>query len=209
MEAGLTKPLIEGAALGLSTGGYCLAGCVPFMLPFFVSEERRWMKDLVILGEFLAGRLVAYLLFGAVFGWAGTAAQTQSPISPRVVGVLLIVTSLALIAFGIARSLPSAGFCGWVLKSRVLRRFPFAVGFLLGINVCPPFLVGVSALVALGSIGRALVFSAGFFLTTTVFLLPVAAASRLSRFASVRDVARAASILTGLYFLFSGISMLF
>ncbi|MEK7477124.1 MAG: sulfite exporter TauE/SafE family protein [Candidatus Coatesbacteria bacterium] len=206
MITGLTRPLLEGAALGLSTGGYCLAGCVPFLLPFFLSEERRWARDLRLMGEFLAGRLVAYLLFGALFGWLGEYARDL--VSPRVVGVLLLVTSAMLIAFGIARSFPSAGLCAAVARSRLLGRFPFVVGFLLGLNVCPPFLVGVSALVALGTVGRALAFSTGFFLTTTLFLLPVAAAARLSRFPSLRDVAQAASVLTGLYFLVRGFVLL-
>jgi len=206
VEAALTKPLLEGAVLGLSTGGYCLAGCVPFLLPFFLSEERRWTRDLVIMGEFLAGRLAAYLLFGALFGWLGEYARDL--VDRRFVGILMVATSAMLVAYGIARSFPAAGFCRAVISSKFLRRFPFVVGFLLGINVCPPFLVGVSALVALGSVGRALVFSAGFFLTTTLFLVPVAAASRLARFAALRDVAQAASILTGLYFLFRGIALL-
>ena len=81
------------------------------------------------------------------------------------------------------------------------------MGFLLGVNVCPPFLLGVSALVALGSVVRALAFSTGFFATTTLFLLPVAAAARLSRFASLRDVAQAASVLTGLYFMARGVAL--
>jgi len=202
---GLTTPLVEGAVLGLSTGGYCLAGCVPFLLPFFLSEERRWTRDVRLMGEFLLGRLVAYLLFGALFGWLGEFARDL--VSPRIVGVLLVVTSVMLVAFGVAKSFPSAGFCAVVTRSRLLRRFPFVVGFLLGINVCPPFLLGVSALVALGSVARALAFSAEFFLTTTLFLLPAAAAARLSRFPSLRDVAQAASILTGLYFLVRGIML--
>jgi len=207
VEAGLTKPLVEGAALGLSTGGYCLAGCVPLLLPYFLSEERRWTRNFAVLGEFLLGRLGAYLLFGALFGWLGEYARDL--VSTRIVGVLLVVTSVMLIAFGVSRSFPSFGFCGRIMRSQLTRRFPLVVGFLLGINVCPPFLVGVSALVALGTVGRALAFSFGFFLTTTAFLVPVAAAARLSRFPSLRDVAQAASILTGLYFLLRGLSLTF
>jgi len=197
--------LIEGFTLGLSTAGFCLAGCVPLLVPFFLSENRKWRGDALVLGEYLAGRLVAYLLFGLAVGWAGE--QGRAWFQGRPAGVLLVVAAGMLLAYALGKNFPDAGLCRRLDRLKALRRYPLVVGFLLGINVCPPFLAGVSVMLAYGSVWRSVVFSAGFFAATTVFMLPFLFSSRLARFVKLAELAQAVALLTGLYFLIQGALM--
>ena len=58
--------LTQGFWLGLSTGPYCFAACAPCLLPYLSAEGRSDLgANLRLLARFLAGRLLAYFLFGA------------------------------------------------------------------------------------------------------------------------------------------------
>lgn len=194
---------IDGVVLGLSSGGFCLVGCVPFLLPYFLSEERKLGKSAFIILEFLGGRLAAYLLFGLIFGIVGEYAKEV--VSARFVGVLMIVTSAMLFIYGFTKNFPEFKFCKIASKSAILKRFPFASGFLLGINICPPFLVGMTVLVSLGNIFFALIFSLGFFLATTLFLLPLVFSPLLAKISKLQEIGQVITLFAGLYFFIQGV----
>jgi len=192
--------------MGLSTAGFCLAGCVPLLVPFFLSEDRKWRGDALVLGEYLVGRLIAYLAFGVAVGWAGERGWDYLQGKPA--GILLIIAAGMLLAYALGKNFPDVGLCRRLDRMKSLRRYPLVVGFLLGINVCPPFLAGVSVMLSYGSVWRSAIFSFGFFAATTVFMLPFLFSSRLAKFVKLAELAQAIALLTGLYFLIQGVLML-
>ncbi|MFH1824821.1 MAG: sulfite exporter TauE/SafE family protein [Candidatus Firestonebacteria bacterium] len=198
-------PFFEGFGLGLSTGGFCLIACVPFLVPYFLSEERKLRNSILVILEFLTGRLMAYLIFGLIFGIVGE--QTKEILDKRIIGILIIITSLILLIYGFTKNFPEIGLCKIAGRSNLIKRFPFISGFLVGINICPPFLVSLSVLISLGSIFSALIFSFGFFLATTLFLWPVIFSSYFSKFTKIQEISQVATLLVGLYFLINGIIM--
>jgi sulfite exporter TauE/SafE len=198
--------LIEGLGLGLATGTYCLVGCVPILAPHYLCEKRDTRHSILMVGEFLLGRLVAYLLFGALIGAVGEGGRNWLAGIPA--AVLTILAGLFLLAGGLIRTFPNSPVCKTVRRWPAIGRVPLLAGFVLGISPCPPFLAAASRLVALGSIPGGVILAGGFFLASSVYLLPVAFASRLTSLKRVQDVARMLAILTGVYFVVRGAAAL-
>ncbi|MFH1847713.1 MAG: sulfite exporter TauE/SafE family protein, partial [Candidatus Omnitrophota bacterium] len=139
------RVITEGFGLGLSTGAYCLGSCLPFFAPYLVSEGRPGIRD-NIYSElmFLSGRLCAYVLFSVVASALGILFEPKVP--PSLASAALLFTSLAMILYALVKNFPAFRICGWAERRLPARRFPFVLGFLVGINICPPFLVGLARL---------------------------------------------------------------
>lgn len=198
--------LAEGFALGLSTGLYCLGACAPLMAPYLLAEAPGMRKNLRLAAEFLAGRLAAYLLFAAAVGWAGE--RWSGAVPPRLLGAGLLLSGLGMLWYAVFRGAPRFGLCLPPAAARPLAAFPFALGFLVGINVCPPFAAGMLRIVSLGGSARAAAYFAAFFAGTTLYMLPFLAAAPLSRFKRLPDIAALASGLCGAWFALLGLSRL-
>ena len=198
-------PALIGKAmlLGLSTGLFCAGFCVPLVGPLLLSDDNRSVRRSASrVGLFLAGRLVAYLLFGLVFGALGGVISHIWGIKAILLPLLYAVLGVLMIVYSAVRSFPHIGFCralgqpvrsGWYIA---------LVGFLAGINLCPPFLLAVTTVMDIGGPLRGALFFLVFFLATSVYLLPLFFAGLVSRFASVRFAGRATAVLAGLYFLY-------
>jgi len=205
----VTKALL----LGLSTGLFCAGFCVPLVGPLLLSDEpvRRppifnpqssVLRSASRVLLFLAGRLVAYLLFGLVFGALGGILSRVWGIKAVLLPLLYATLGVLMIVYALVQSFPHIGFCralgqpvrsGWYIA---------LVGFLAGINLCPPFLLAVTTVMDIGGPLRGALFFFVFFLATSVYLLPLFFAGLVSRFASVRFAGRVAAVLAGLYFLY-------
>ena len=216
-------PALLGKALllGLSTGLFCAGFCVPLVGPLLLADDRglprlsaeenrgctrpdlgrsfRRSASRVLL--FLAGRLVAYLLFGLVFGALGGILSRMWGIKAVLLPLLYAVLGVLMIVYAVVQSFPHVGFCrtfgrpvrsGWYIT---------LVGFLAGINLCPPFLLAITMVMDIGGALRGALFFLVFFLATSVYLLPLFFAGLVSRFSSVRFAGRAAAVLAGLHFL--------
>ena len=189
--------------LGLSTGLFCAGFCVPLVGPLLLADENRSVRrsaSRVLL--FLAGRLVAYLLFGLVFGALGGILSRMWGIKAVLLPLLYGVLGVLMIVYAVVQSFPHIGLCrslgqpvrsGWYIA---------CVGFLAGINLCPPFLLAVTTVMDIGGPLRGVLFFLVFFLATSVYLLPLFFAGLVSRFSSVRFAGRVAAVLAGLYFLY-------
>jgi len=209
--------------LGLSTGLFCAGFCVPLVGPLLLaddtglarlsSEENRactqpssggrriWRSASRVL-LFLAGRLVAYLLFGLVFGALGGILSRVWGIKTVLLPLLYAVLGVLMIVYALVQSFPHVGFCralgqpvrsGWYIA---------LVGFLAGINLCPPFLLAVTTVMDIGGPLPGALFFLVFFLATSVYLLPLFFAGLVSRFSSVRFAGRVTAVIAGLYFLY-------
>jgi len=85
---------IEGLTLGFTNNLFCAATCAPAILAVFLVQQE---KPLVPAVKFMAGRLAAYLLFGALSGAAGV--YFEGRINPRIFSVFIIILSLFLLVF--------------------------------------------------------------------------------------------------------------
>jgi len=194
--------LSEGFVLGLSTGFYCLAACLPALLPYLLSEgDRRWGKNSAIFLEFLAGRFCAYLLFALISTFIGKAYKPYLPVWAA--PAAMVLTSLAMLSFLFhSRQGRSAG-C-FVPAGPFLKRIPLALGFMTGINICPPFVAAFVRLVEIADISSGMVYFAGFFTATSVFLLPALAATPLIN-ARLKGIGRMTLFIAGLWYLVLGL----
>ncbi len=189
--------------LGLSTGLFCAGFCVPLVAPLLLADEKGGMRRSASrIALFLAGRLAAYLLFGVVFGALGGALNRLWGFKAILLPVLYAGLGVLMIAYAIVQSFPHVGLCRAVSPGMRSGWYLALVGFLAGINICPPFLLAVTTVMDLGGALKGGLFFLVFFLATSVYLLPLFFAGLVSRFAAVRFAARFSAAVAGLYFIF-------
>jgi sulfite exporter TauE/SafE len=201
--------IVKALLLGLSTGLFCIGFCLPLVGPVLLGREKTKLTDTAsLLGLFLAGRLVAYLLFGVVFGLVGATLTRVWLVRTYLLPAVYLLLGLLMILYGLATSMPHLGVCR-VLNPR-LRSPGFlpVLGFLAGINLCPPFLLAITAVVGLGGAFRGLLFFFVFFVATSIYLLPLIFAGLASRFASIRFAGRVSAVVAGGYFIYLGLTIL-
>ncbi len=194
------KPLIEGLALGLSTGTVCFVTCAPIYLPWMMAEQRNIWKSLLRLMEISAGRFVAYILFGALAGYFGSNIEPLSRDLFTGVSYILLSVFLLLNVFRTHREGKSCRIPGVVTVSKSA----FLLGLFTGINFCPSFLIALSSAVNLGGVVSGMEVFLGFFFGTSLFLLPLALSSYLSILKEVKVLARIASVLIAIWFIYQG-----
>ena len=196
----MIRILLEGWLLGLSTGPYCLGACAPFLVPFLLAEGAGTLRrNVALVSEFLLGRLVAYLAFGAAVGWGG---ETLKPhLSQHLASAALVVTSAVMILYAVVKGLPQWKLCALTARRLPMRRVPFLLGVLIGINVCPPFLVAMARIIQLGGAATGAVFFLWFFAGTTLLTVPLLVVSPFTRSQRAQRIGTLAAILIGAWFL--------
>ncbi len=195
----------EGFLLGLSTGFYCLASCLPLLAPYMLAEGGgTWKPNLLIFLRFAGGRLAAYALFALLATLAGRAGRYALPgwaVPASLLACGLLMTALALLRTaggGKALCALERGL------SPALKRLPLAMGFATGINICPPFAAGFLRLVGLADLPKGFAYFGGFFVSTTLFLTPVLLGTPwLGRRAN--EIGRLTLLVAGLWFCLLGL----
>lgn len=190
--------VIQPLLTGLSVGGFCLTYCFPFMGVFFAAEERSSKKNFLVLLEFLTGRLAGYLCFGLLVGYLGEKFEPRwlrlaTDISFMVLSLVLLFYLLGLIR--------EKGFCS---EPKFLKdRGPALMGFFMGINLCPPFLLSVVYVFKQQSALYGMFYFALFFLASSLYFLPVMFVGLASRAKEFRAMARASGFLVaGIFFIY-------
>ncbi|MBI5622154.1 MAG: sulfite exporter TauE/SafE family protein [Elusimicrobia bacterium] len=201
----MTALLLEGLGLGLSTGAYCAAACVPVLAPYLLAEEKGFTRDLLVVGKFLLGRLAAYLLFAIAAGLAGSA---LGPLPAWLSGASLLACGALLLGYSLVRGLPGLDLCARLSGNPAFKGAPFLLGFLVGVNPCPPFVAGLARLLTVGSVAGCAAYFTAFFVGTTVYVLPVLLAVPLKAAERLRSAAGMAAGLCGLWFCGLGLSRL-
>jgi len=193
--------------LGLSTGIFCLGTCAPVMAPFMLSEERSAYKDkLRPFLLFTAGRFLAYVLIGALAGWTGGLAGNA--LTRSLAGISLILLALLMVIYGLTTGFPQLRICTMITPYLRGIRAPFAAGLLMGVNLCPPFLIAAADVFVTGSAFGGAAFFMVFFAATTVFLVPFIFLGYLSYLPAVRAVGRLSSLIVGAMYFFMGLNSL-
>jgi sulfite exporter TauE/SafE len=191
------QPLLAGLSMGL----FCATSCLPFIAPYLVAERRGAKATAGTLMQFILGRLGGYVLFGAVFGYLGERLSGMAFNLFTIVSLVLLSILLILYAVGLMKS--SWSVCGMSAWPR--RRIPLLMGFLMGVNICPPFLMSIAYVFTLHSMARGIVYFLVFFAATTLYFLPLFFLGFLSKLNEFRAVARVSAVLVGLLFTIYGI----
>nr|WP_321467477.1 sulfite exporter TauE/SafE family protein [uncultured Desulfobulbus sp.] len=188
-----------GLLLGLATGPSCLASCAPVVVPVLLcttapSVHRRFAWPM--LSSLLFGRLLAYILVGALAGVSGRSLQV---INADLVPWLSLVLALILLAHGLG--LLRNFMCCTVGRLGGFAS-PFILGVLTGLSLCPPFVVAVSWVWGqeMGPLPGMLFFFA-FFGGTSMYLLPLGFGGYLAQGPSFVRLGRLLSVCSGLFFL--------
>ncbi|MCP4714838.1 MAG: sulfite exporter TauE/SafE family protein [Deltaproteobacteria bacterium] len=203
----MTAAMLEGLMLGVGSGGACLAECMPFLLPYLLmGAERGHAGSFRLFAQFMAGRLVAYLLFGLLAGSAGR--SLQGLITPAIAGGLLMAAAAVLLVAGAAAGRPQLGFCRFVQKKGIAGHMPFVTGFVLGINICPPFAAALLRVIQLQGIATGLGYFGMLFLGSSLYMLPLPALSGFVRSTLFQRLGRNLSLLVGGWFMLQGVMYL-
>ncbi|MBI4669416.1 MAG: sulfite exporter TauE/SafE family protein [Elusimicrobia bacterium] len=190
----------EGFALGLSTGAYCLGACAPLLVPYMLGEGKStWKANGFILMEFMAGRLLAYILFAVIVSFIGI--HFSNFISPRLIRLAMGLSGLLMIIYAMGRNFSQPTLCRRALNSPALTRFPLILGFSIGINICPPFAAGMTRLIEMGSILFGIFYFLSFFTGTSLYVLPLILVTPWLKYERLVSAGRLCSFFSGIWFL--------
>ncbi len=193
--------LAEGVGLGLATGISCLASCGPIYLTYLLSEQRSSRQSLVTILMLNLGRFLSYAAFGAIMGLLGGSIPSSIRIPLAFSGYILFSVYMVL---SVIRVNKTCGGCD-IPKWMKLTKSPILLGILTGFSVCPAFLIALtSAFDTSGALNGAMLFT-GFFLGTTVYMLPFAIVGLFSKKKWLNSVAKYAAIFVAVYFGILGI----
>jgi len=215
---------MQGLLLGLANGVTCLATCAPALAPLFLGEGRGVRRNWVLLGQFLAGRFLGYLLFG-LLAWATGQWIVRDPLARGVIfGAAYVLLAAILLGYGIKAFWPArptlhtgldVRLAHWVncpvsIKDarswlrKVPALLPIGMGFFTGLNLCPPFLLAFASAAYAPSILESLLYFALFFVGTTVFFVPAPFLGALNRRTELQTVGKMAAVLVSFYYLYLG-----
>lgn len=197
--------------LGLATGPVCLASCGSIVLPWMLVQPREIATHLRQLLLFLVARLAGYLVFATAVWLVGASLTRTWGGRGWIPGAIQLLLALALLAYA----------AGWPHPRCLAAKRPAALvhlgpapqprssgalvlGFLTGINLCPPFLVAGIRAAQLASLQGALLFFLFFFIGTAVWFAPFLSLSFVRRSPEFVLVARLAAILLACWYGFSG-----
>ncbi len=205
---------VEAVLLGLSVGLVCVASCGAVLIPWLVVQQRGVVATAWLLGQVLAGRLAGYLLFAALAWTAGAVlVPAEGPTRVAVFGAVYVALAAMLLLYALAgmlrRRAPNASLPQQIpanaLRRWIVRLGPPALGFLTGVNLCPPFVAASVRAAESQSLFASLAFFTLFFLGTTVWFVPFLATGAARRFPDARPIARVAMCLVAAYYGYVGI----
>lgn len=193
--------LAEGTGLGLATGISCLASCGPIYLTYLLSEQRTNKQSTITILMLNVGRFVSYATFGAIMGLLGGSIPSSIRVPLAYSGYLLFSIYLIL---SVVRVNKTCGGCD-IPKWMKITKSPLLLGILTGFSVCPAFLIALtSAFDTSGALQGAMLFT-GFFLGTTVYMLPFAIIGLFNKKQWLNTIAKYAAIFVAIYFGIVGI----
>ncbi|MBN1162523.1 sulfite exporter TauE/SafE family protein [Patescibacteria group bacterium] len=187
--------IYSGFLAGLSVGIYCIGTCLPLFMPILMSNKRTTKSIFLLVLEFSLGRLLGYLLFGFIIGYLGQITRS---------GTIHLIVGLASIWTGILMVLYSLGtidkkMCAFLPFSKI--KWALLVGFLTGVNICPPFLASLTHVFNLMNVLWAVLYFFLFFLGTSVYIIPMALFGVFTKSTVIQKLAQVSGVLIGIYFI--------
>lgn len=200
--------MVQGFVLGLSSGPVCLVYCAPVLMPYILSKGRGVGRIAWVVSMFLVGRLAGYLLF-AVAAWMAGAVLLSFGAQGLVVGIAYVLLGSLLASYGFSKPKPGCparaigGMPEWLRTSELL--LPISLGFLTGLNLCPPFVLALTAASDAHSLWGSVSFFLMFFLGTSLYVLPTPLLGAPSRPTALATVGRLAAGVVAAYYVVTGI----
>jgi hypothetical protein len=203
---------MPGFLLGLSTGVTCVAYCAPVLFPYLIGVAGTVRDGIGVTLRFMAGRLAGYLLF-AVLAWFTNRVLLANIHSRSLIySFAYLGLAFLMVFYGLKKPKPAcaAHFLNGRRDPAASRGqiMPVLMGFLTGLNLCPPFLTAFTGAAGSGSLAGSLTYFATFFVGTSVYFIPVPFLKTLGRYDMVRQIGKLAAFLVGLYYFYFGIMML-
>ncbi|MEO0087249.1 MAG: sulfite exporter TauE/SafE family protein [candidate division WOR-3 bacterium] len=195
------KPIL----LGLANGYFCVSYCLPVVFPYLLSIDRL-KTSLKLIFYFLFGRLIGYLLFGLLFSLLGKNISSLIAFKSLIIPLLYIFISLLLLLYGIILSFPHIPLCQIFKREFHSNFYLFFIGLIMGINLCPPFLLSLISVIEMAEVIKGLLFFLLFFLATSIYFFPLIFFSYLTRYKLTKIISKVSAIFAGGYFLFKGIN---
>ena len=197
------KEIVEGLVLGIAVNWGCVMVCAPVILPYFISDNIKPLRPVL---KFLSGRLIAYVFFAIASGTLGI--YFSGRIKPSVFAVFEIMLSFWLILYSLGKMTEKISFCGFVGKKFSGKNFPFFAGIVLGLNICPPFLLGLERTMSMNSIIKPVLFFLGFYLGSSLWVIGLLFSEFIAAKAFVRVSGRILAVAAGLWYFVDGIKIL-
>lgn len=205
--------MFKGFILGLSSGGYCLASCIPVFVPYILSEDKKTKWNFICLSKFMLGRLLGYILFALLAWITGNFIIKQSHYKEIIFALSYIFLSFTLILYTFSKS---HRVCNIKYFNKIFNRSNsktsfttvLLLGFLTGINVCPPFILAFSDAAFFTNILSSILYFIAFFVGTTVYFIPIPFIGVLKG-NQVKLIGQMCSLIIGVFYMYSGIIMLF
>lgn len=197
--------------LGLSTGPVCVASCGPALLPWLLAQPQGLGRQSRQLAFFLVARLAAYLLFAAAVWYIAGFVRGSWSGRSWLVGATQVLLAVTLLVYAAGwphrrciRSEASSPLVQIGAAQSERHSGAFALGFLTGLNLCPPFLVAGVRAAQLASLSSSLLFFGAFFVGTTVWFVPFLSLGVVKRTPAVVTVARMVAVLLACWYGYSG-----
>jgi ferredoxin/Na+-translocating ferredoxin:NAD+ oxidoreductase RnfG subunit len=197
----MIEPFLQGLWQGLAIGVGCV-GCWGVFLPILLSRVNTLKSNLGLFVQFSLGRLLAYIAVGAASGYLGAAFSNLLWV--RTATALAYIPLSLLLLFRGMRLEDRKKCDGFVIRPAL----PFAAGLVMGLSICPQFLIAVTSVLQEGGVSFGLWLFAGFFVGVTLFMFPVTFAGLGAKVEFFRNLGRVACISAALFFLYSGLSQL-
>ena len=229
---------MQGFFLGLAVGPTCLAYCMPVVVPYLLGQGRTVRSNVLSVAQYLGGRLGGYLAFAVLawlvhqmlregingrlevvaggvvdlvlaglLTWYGLATRT-APCAAHALATRTFQNEPLIAVEWLADPKRPAATAGGLFPRPSLVALPVAMGFLTGLNLCPPFLAAFAGAARTESLLQSLAFFAFFFLGTMVFFLPLPLLGALGRFSALRSIGRLTALVMAAYYLYAGIKLL-
>ena len=184
--------IIKPVLAGLSVGAFCMSYFFPFLATFIASENRPAKRNFGLICYFMLGRFFGYAAFGLIFGILGE--QLKSPFLTLMTNLALILVSIVMILHLTGISKQKDNLC---LASKIHNRNAIVMGFLMGVNICPPFLLSLTYVVSLGDTLKSVLFFVIFFIASSIYFLPMVFVGLLAKIKELQKTAQIPSVLHG------------
>ena len=173
--------------------------CFPFLATFIASENRTSKRNFFLILYFMLGRFLGYAAFGLIFGFLGE--QLKSPYLTLITDLALILVSVVMVLHITGLSKQKDNLC---VASKIYNRNAVVMGFLMGVNICPPFLLSLAYVVSLNDILQSVLYFVIFFFTSSIYFLPMIFVGMLAKIKELQKAARVSGIMAACVFIIYG-----
>ncbi|KZL88447.1 sulfite exporter TauE/SafE family protein [Clostridium magnum] len=203
--------MIKGFILGLSSGAYCLASCIPVFVPYILSENKQIKWNFICLLKFMLGRLLGYILFALLAWTTGNYIIDKSEYKEIIFAMSYIFLSFTLIFYSFRNSHRVCNIRYFnKLFNPINNEKSFTIilllGFFTGINVCPPFILAFSDAAFFTNISSSILYFIAFFIGTAIYFIPIPFIGILKG-NQVKLIGQMCSLVIGVFYMYSGIMM--